>query len=288
MGTDARQPPRTLVTDPYREFRQAVERPEETVDLGRAALTIALAEYPELDCLDYLRRIDSLALEVAERGGTDADAFRSLAALNFVLFSQHGFRGNRDAYYDAENSFLNRVIERKTGIPITLSVLYMEVAQRIGLNVNGVGFPGHFLVKTAIDNNEIVIDPFNGGEIKSPKDLDQMLREMYGGKVGLRPEFLAPVTKKQILLRMLGNLKAIYGRGDALVKMLGVLDRLIIVDPGAVEEVRDRGAVYLRLECYGQAKDDFETYLRLAPDARDAAAIRDQLVDLAKHPVLIH
>jgi len=279
---------RTLVTDPYREFRQAVERPEETIDLGRAALTIALAEYPELDCLDYLRRIDSLALEVAERSGAGADAFRSLAALNFVLFSQHGFRGNRDAYYDAENSFLNRVIERKTGIPITLSVLFMEVAQRIGLNFNGVGFPGHFLVKTAIDNNEIVVDPFNGGEIKSPKDLDQMLREMYGGKVGLRPEFLAPVTRKQILLRMLGNLKAIYGRGDELVKMLAVLDRLIILDPDAVEEVRDRGAVYLRLECYGQAKDDFETYLRLAPDARDAAAIRDQLVDLAKHPVLIH
>ncbi|MEO6163982.1 MAG: tetratricopeptide repeat protein [Candidatus Binatia bacterium] len=277
-----------MVTDPYREFRQAVERPEEAIDLGRAALTIALAEYPELDCLDYLRRIDSLALEVAERSGTDADAFRSLAALNFVLFSEHGFRGNRDAYYDAENSFLNRVIERKTGIPITLSVLYMEVAQRIGLNFNGVGFPGHFLVKTAIDSNEIVIDPFNGGEIKSSKDLDQMLREMYGGKVGLRPEFLVPVTRKQILLRMLGNLKAIYGRGDELVKMLTVLDRLIILDPNAVEEVRDRGAVYLRLECYGQAKDDFETYLRLAPDARDAAAIRDQLVDLAKHSVLIH
>jgi regulator of sirC expression with transglutaminase-like and TPR domain len=279
---------RTLVTDPYREFRQAVERPEAAIDLGRAALTIALAEYPELDCLDYLRRIDSLALEVAERSGTDADAFRSLAALNFVLFSHHGFRGNRDAYYDAENSFLNRVIERKTGIPITLSVLYMEVAQRIGLNFEGVGFPGHFLVKTAIDSNEIVIDPFNAGEIKSPKDLDQMLREMYGGKVGLRPEFLAPVTRKQILLRMLGNLKAIYGRSDELVKMLAVLDRLIILDPDAAEEVRDRGAVYLRLECYGQAKDDFETYLRLAPDARDAAAIRDQLVDLAKHPVLIH
>ena len=279
---------RTLVTDPYREFRQAVERPEETIDLGRAALTIALADYPDLDISSYLRRIDELAVAVGQRCGAGADIFRSVAALNYVLFSEQGFRGNRDAYYDAENSFLNRVIERKTGIPITLSVLYMEVAQRIGLNFNGVGFPGHFLVKTAIDSNEIVIDPFNGGEIKSPKDLDQMLREMYGGKVGLRPEFLAPVTRKQILLRMLGNLKAIYGRGDALVKMLAALDRLIILDPDAVEEVRDRGAVYLRLECYGQAKDDFETYLRLAPDARDAAAIRDQLVDLAKHSVLIH
>lgn len=277
-----------MVTDPYREFRQAVERPEETIDLGRAALAIALGEYPELDFQDYLRRIDGLALDVTERCGPEADAFRSLAALNFVLFSQHGFRGNRDAYYEADNSFLNRVIERKTGIPITLSVLYMEVGQRVGLKFDGVGFPGHFLVKTAIDNHEVVIDPFNGGEIKSAQDLDQMLRDMYGGKVGLRPEFLAAVTKKQILQRMLGNLKSVYGRGDQWLKMLGVLDRLIILDPGAVEEIRDRGAVYLRLECYGQAKDDFETYLRLAPDAKDAAAIHQQLVDLAKHNILLH
>jgi len=164
----------------------------------------------------------------------------------------------------------------------------MEVGRRVGLSFDGVGFPGHFLVRTAIDDSEIVIDPFNGGEVKSPKDLDQMLRDMYGGKIGLRAEFLAPVTKKQILQRMLGNLKAVYGRGEQWVKMLGVLDRLIILDPGLVEEIRDRGAVYLRLECYGQAKDDFETYLRLAPDARDAAAIREQLVDLAKHTVLLH
>jgi len=265
-----------------------VQRPEESIDLGHAALTIALGEYPELDCPDYLRRIDNLALEVAERAGAGADAFRSLAALNFVLFSQHGFRGNRDAYYEAENSFLNRVIERKTGIPISLSVLYMEVGQRIGLSFHGVGFPGHFLVKTAVEDNQVVIDPFKGGEVKSPKDLDQMLRDMYGGNVGLRPEFLAPVTKKQILQRMLGNLKAVYGRAEEWLKMLAVLDRLIILDAGAVEEIRDRGAIYLRLECYGQAKDDFETYLRLAPDARDAAAIREQLIELGKQVVLIH
>lgn len=277
-----------MVTDPYREFRQAVERPEEAIDLGHAALTIALSEYPELDCLEYLRRLDDLALEVTERSGADADAFRTLAALNFVLFSQHGFRGNRDAYYEADNSFLNRVIEGKTGIPISLSVLYMEVAQRVGLNFAGVGFPGHFLVKTTIEDSEVIIDPFNGGDVKSAKDLDQMLCDMYGGKVGLRPEFLAAVSKKQILQRMLGNLKANYGRGEEWIKMLGVLDRLIILDPGLVEDVRDRGAVYLRLECYGQAKDDFETYLRLAPDAKDAAAIREQIIDLAKHTVLLH
>jgi regulator of sirC expression with transglutaminase-like and TPR domain len=277
-----------VASDPYHEFRQAVDRPEESIDLGRAALTIALPEYPELDCLDYLRRIDSIALEVSERCGSDTDAFRSIAALNLVLFSQHGFHGNRDAYYEPDNSFLHRVIERKTGIPITLSVLYIEVAQRVGLSFSGVGFPGHFLVKTSIDDNEIVIDPFNGGEIKSPTDLDRMLRDMYGGKVGLRGEFLAPVGKKQILQRMLANLKGLYAKANEWLKTLAVLDRMLILDPGSADDTRDRGVIYTRLDCFNQAKEDFERYLRLAPGAKDAAVIREQIADLAKRVVLVH
>jgi len=277
-----------LFTDPYREFRQAVERPEESIDLGRAALTIALADYSDLDIASYLRRIDELAVEVSQRCGVDADGFRSIAALNYVLFKEQGFHGNRDDYYDPKNSFLNDVIDRKRGLPITLSILYIEVGQRIGLAIEGVGFPGHFLVKTKSQGEEIVIDPFNAGDVKSNEELQAMLDQIYGRKVRLDREFLAALPKKQILKRMLGNLKAIYGRADELLKMIAVLDRLIILDPGAVEEVRDRGAVYLRLECYGQAKDDFETYLRLAPDAKDAEAIREQLVDLAKHTLLLH
>lgn len=277
-----------MVTDPYREFRQAVERPEENIDLGRAALTIALADYPDLDIAGYLRRIDELAVEVNQRCGADANVFRALAALNYVLFKEQGFHGNRDDYYDPKNSFLNDVIERKRGLPITLSILYMEVGQRIGLAIDGVGFPGHFLVKTKSETEEIIIDPFNAGDVKSHEDLQAMLDQIYGGKVRLHRDLLTALPKKQILKRMLANLKAIYGRRDELVKMVTVLDRLIILDPAAAEDVRDRGAVYLRLECYGQAKDDFETYLRLAPDAKDAAAIREQLVDLAKHTVLFH
>ncbi|HEX6768689.1 MAG TPA: tetratricopeptide repeat protein [Candidatus Binatia bacterium] len=277
-----------MVTDPYREFRQAVEQPEANIDLGRAALTIALADYPDLDIASYLRRIDELAVAVSQRAGADADVYRSIAALNYVLFKEQGFRGNRDDYYDPKNSFLNDVIERKRGLPITLSILYMEVGQRIGLTIDGVGFPGHFLVKTKSETDEIIIDPFNAGDVKSHEDLQAMLDQIYGGKVRLHRDLLAALPKRQILKRMLANLKAIYGRRDELVKMVAVLDRLIILDPTAAEEVRDRGAVYLRLECYGQAKDDFETYLRLAPDAKDAAAIRQQLADLAKHTVLLH
>jgi regulator of sirC expression with transglutaminase-like and TPR domain len=277
-----------LASDPYSEFRQAADRPEELIDLGRAAMTIALPEYPTLDISAYLGRINDLALEVAERAGADADVYRSIAALNFVLFSQHKFRGNRDTYYDPKNSFLNQVIERKIGIPITLSVLYMEVAKRIGLAFDGVGFPGHFMVKTSAEGNEIVIDPFDGGESKSREDFGALLEQLYGGKVEMRAEFLAPLPKRRILQRMLTNLKAIYARENNLVKILAVLDRLLILDPASAEDVRDRGVIYSRLECYGQAKEDFERYLHLAPDADDATAVREQLIELGKQVVLIH
>jgi regulator of sirC expression with transglutaminase-like and TPR domain len=277
-----------LSTDPYRDFRQAVDRPEENIELGRAALTIALTDYPGLDISDYLARIDQLATEVMGRLGPEADIYRSIAALSYVLFRQYGFHGNRDDYFDPKNSFLNEVIERKTGIPITLSVLYMEVARRAGLTLDGVGFPGHFLVKGVGDGEEIVIDPFNSGEIMSREDIDKMLFDLYGGKVAFHSNFLAPSAKKDILKRMLANLKAIYINGNDLVRSLAALDRLVILDPTSAVDTRDRGMVYLRLECYAQAREDFETYLRLRPDAEDATLVREQLVRLAKEATRIH
>jgi regulator of sirC expression with transglutaminase-like and TPR domain len=277
-----------LSTDPYRDFRQAVERPEENIELGRAALTIALTDYPGLDISDYLARIDRLATEVMGRLGPEADIYRSIAALNYVLFRRHGFRGNRDDYFDPKNSFLNEVIERKIGIPITLSVLYMEVARRAGLTLDGVGFPGHFLVKRVGGGEEIVIDPFNNGEIMSREEIDKMLFDLYDGKVVFHSDFLASSTKKDILKRMLTNLKAIYINGNDLVRSLAALDRLVILDPASAVDIRDRGMVYLRLEYYAQAREDFETYLRLRPDAEDATLVREQLVRLAKEATRIH
>lgn len=277
-----------MAHDPYQEFRQAVDRPEGKIDLGRAALTVALTDYPDLDIAAYLGRIDRLALEVMRRSDGDGDVYHSIAALNHVLFSQHGFRGNRDDYYNPKNSFLNDVIDRKTGIPITLSVLYIEVARRIGIALEGVGFPGHFLVKYGHGHEQIFIDPFDQGEIKSPEELSRMLDNLSGRKVALKPQFLESTRTKQILERILMNLKAIYLRNHALGEALAVLDRLIILDPAAADEIRDRGAVYLQLECFSQAREDFESYLRLAPNARDAAAIRDQVVSLATQVTQIH
>ena len=277
-----------MASDPYRDFRQAVDRPEDLIDLGRAALTIVLPDYPDLDIPACLAQIDELAVAVTQRCGAVADVYRSLAALNYMLFTERRFRGNRDDYFDPKNSFLNEVLERKTGIPISLSVLYIEVAQRIGLKLSGVGFPGHFLVKYAESREEIVIDPFAGGEVRSREDLAGMIRQLYGDTVSFHAEFLEPVTKKQILQRMLANLKAIYRKKNDLVKSLTVLDRLIILDPTVKDDIRERGGLYLRLECFTQARADFEAYLRLAPDADDAASIREQIISLANQETLLH
>jgi regulator of sirC expression with transglutaminase-like and TPR domain len=277
-----------LIRDPYKEFRQTVDRGEDKIDLGRAALTLAAVDYPDLDIDIYLARIDRLAAEAQARLGSEADVHRTIAVLNDVLFRQHGFRGNRDNYFDPRNSFLNEVLDRRTGIPISLSVLYMEVAQKIALPLQGVGFPGHFLVKHTSVNEEIVIDPFNQGEIRSRKHLQTMLNRLYGDKVSSDPEFLAATSKKQILRRMLNNLQLIYVRENDLIKGLSIVERLLVLDPTSAEGIRDRGIIYLRLECFKQALEDLQTYLSLAPQAEDADAIRDQIAVLMRQVAQIH
>ncbi|HEU4342490.1 MAG TPA: transglutaminase-like domain-containing protein [Candidatus Binatia bacterium] len=274
--------------DSYDDFRRAVDRSDATIELGRATLAMAKSEYPNLDAEMYLSRIDQLAAAVCRRTGSEPTVYRAIAALNYVLFREEGFQGNREEYYDAKNSFLNEVIERKKGIPISLSVLYMLVAQRIGLALHGVGFPGHFLVKYAAAEEEIVIDPFNGGEVKSVESLEGLLRALSGGEVDFHPAMLAPATPKQILKRMLANLKIIYLRQDEPLKALTVIDRLLILDPRSPESLRDRGLVYLKLECLNQALEDFREYLRVAPDAVDGATIRDHVVALTKRVRQIH
>ncbi len=278
-----------MADDPYREFRDAVERPEDTIDLGRAAFAIASFEYPHLDIAAYLARLDELAIEVTNHiSGDKSGLHRSIAALNYVLFKKHGYRGNRDDYFDAKNSFMNEVMERRSGIPISLSVLYMEVARRIGLPLSGVGFPGHFLVKYLDDLQEIIIDPFNAGDVKTTDGLQQLLSRMYGKTVALTPELLESVTKKQIIRRMLNNLKFIYLRHRDFVKALTALDRMMIAEPNQPEDLRERGYVYLALEYFPQAAADFGNYLRAAPNAPDAINIRAQLVDLAGRSTSIH
>lgn len=277
-----------MAGDLIADFRRAVSGPDDRVDLACAALEIARDDYPDLDVAGYLRRIDQIAVHVMERLESEKTVYHRIAALNSVMFEEHGFHGNRRNYYDPKNSFLNEVIERKMGIPISLSVLYMEVAQRAGLPLYGVSFPGHFLVKYSDDRERIVIDPFNAGEVKSRESLRQLLKSLYGGKVTLVDDFLEPVTKKQIIRRMLNNLKMIYLQEKNFLKTLAVLQRLVVLDPSSAEDIRDRGSVYLKLECFQYALADFESYLGLVPNAKDADAVREEIVALRKQVQQIH
>lgn len=277
-----------MATDSHMSFRQVVQCPDDEIDLGWAALAIALDEYPDLDIGSYVARMDRLAATVTDRSGGETNPYRLIASINYVFFSQEEFQGNRDDYYDPKNSFLNEVMDRRRGIPITLSVLYMEVARRVGLTLCGVGFPGHFLVKYVGKEEEIVIDPFHEGEVRSVEELGDLLHEIYGGKVGFQPEFLSPVSKRQILKRMLSNLKAIYLHQGDLLKRLSVVDRLVILEPDSAQEIRDRGLLYLKLECFSQALEDLEAYLRLAFHAEDAGEIREQVLSLKKRVAQIH
>jgi regulator of sirC expression with transglutaminase-like and TPR domain len=174
---------------------------------------------------------------------TTDDPTLKIACLNAYLFDERGFRGNADEYYDPRNSFLNDVMDRRLGIPITLSIIYMEVGRRVGMPLQGIGMPGHFLMKYAEPGTDIYIDAFNRGRILSRRGCEELVQELYGEPVALQESFLAPVTKKQILARVLMNLKAIYIRTKEHLKALSVIERLLIIQPGLEQEIKDRAAL---------------------------------------------
>jgi regulator of sirC expression with transglutaminase-like and TPR domain len=264
--------------DPTQEaFARALADPEPDLDLGRAALLIARAEYPRLEMEHYLRRLDALADSIGPEVALEADPLRRVAALNRFLFVTEGFRGNTEQYYDPRNSFLNDVLDRKMGIPITLSTVYLEVARRLHLPVLGVGFPGHFLVKYVLSDREILIDPFHRGAILTEADCRRRLQEMTDGSLELRAEHLRSVTKRQILARILANLKHIYLRARNFPKALRVIDLLVVASPDDAAEVRDRGLLLAQTGRPGPAARDLERYLTMAPKAEDGDAIKEHL-----------
>ncbi len=272
-------------------FTQMMSRKEEDIELARAAILLAKEEYPDLDIDEYMRRIELMAQEIKRRAGHNTNPHFLIGEINRFLFTEMGFSGNEDDYYDPKNSFLNDVLDRKTGIPITLSVLYMEIAERAGLHVSGVGFPGHFIVMYSGAEKQILIDPFNKGRILSERDCQEILNRIYGGKITLQSEFLQTVTKKQILTRMLHNLKGIYLNSKSFIKALSVVDMILIIDPYEIHELRDRGLLYYHLECFAQALSDLEAYLRYAPEAEDTELIRNYipvLKELSKKNKLIN
>ncbi len=250
---------------------------EAEVPLAQTALAIAEEEYPELDAAVYIAQLDALGREVEVRMGATRSPANALRALRIVLFEEHGFRGNDDDYYDPRNSFLNEVLERRLGIPITLAVVTIEVAHRVGLALQGVGFPGHFLVKHVLGNRETFLDPFRGGELLTADDCIARFRRTAPGRPW-HAHYLAGATPRQVIGRMLHNLKKIYvERGDD-VRALWVTDRLVLLAPNDPAERRDRGLVEARLGGIAAALGDLEAYLAAVPTAHDAASVR-QLAD---------
>jgi regulator of sirC expression with transglutaminase-like and TPR domain len=267
----------------YRLERFSALLCREDFDLAEACLMVAQDAYPDLDPAPHLARIDALAATVKSRVAADAFAKQKVAALNRHLFSELGFHGNAEDYYDPRNSYLNEVLERRTGIPITLSVLYMEVGRRLGLRLQGVSFPGHFLVKLRVSGGQLVLDPFCGGEAQSESDLRArlalVLPQREADTLPLT-QFLQAATPRQILARILRNLKGIYLRSEEAQNILKVMQRMVMVAPHAAEEVRDRGLAYYRLDCFRAALADLQDYLERRPDAPDAAEIRSKAAAL--------
>jgi len=248
--------------------------------LAEACLLIAEDAYPDLDVPRYLSAIEALAAKVRSRLPGDAFAEQKVVVLNRYLFNELRYCGNVGDYYDPRNSYLNEVLERKTGVPITLAILYMEVGRRLGLRLQGVSFPGHFLVKLRVSGGQLVLDPFSGGEAQSESDLRGRLAQVVGSReVDDAPisQFLEPATPRQILARVLRNLKGIYLQAGDAQKTLDVMQRMVLVAPDAAEEVRDRGLAYFRLEGYRAALTDLEDYLKRRPRANDAADIREKI-----------
>jgi regulator of sirC expression with transglutaminase-like and TPR domain len=249
-------------------FAAILAQPEESLDLAEAALLIACEEYPALDLSRYLRHLDLMGDSLAARLPASPDAQAVAGVVNQYLFREQGFHGNTDAYYDPRNSFLNEVLDRRTGIPITLSAVYMEVARRAGVPAFGVGLPGHFVVRLQGVDREILVDPFHGGTTLTERDCQDRLDRIFGGRVKMEPRMLEAVSPRQILERMLRNLKAIYAKEQDHARALGVLELLLCLGPGNLDDLRDRGLAYAALECYGLAVRDLEAYLALAGEAR--------------------
>ena len=261
-----------------------LDRPEDSICLAEAALIVAAAQYPDLDVSDYLGRLDSYAAELRGRLGEEASYTERLGAINQYLFHELGFAPDEENFYDPRNSFLNDVLERRRGIPLSLSILYIAVGRRLGLDLRGVSFPGHFLVKCPVDGGVVVLDPYHGGLSLSLEDLQKRLREVRGGEVSraIVSEMLVSAAPREVLVRMLRNLKAIYLKDEQLHDALAVLEWIIPLAPGEHEEVRDRGVVYQELECFRAALADFEHYISHEPGAHDAEAIHGRIVEMRK------
>lgn len=264
---------------------------DDTMPLLETALLIARDEYPDLDADLY----DTLVQAHAEHLRTEIDAIEAwpmkMAAINRHLFEELGYTGNHDEYYDPRNSYLNEVFERRLGNPISLAMVQMEVARRLGVPLDGVSFPGHFLVRLPVDDGILVMDPFNGGRPLGADELRERAKPHLGGDVpddNALMHILDPASHRAILIRMLRNLHGVYAERDEWDRAARSADRVLKLSPEQPEALRDRGLAYLNMDYKQGARHDLARYLHMAPEAPDALALRERLVELNANTSRMH
>jgi len=265
------------------DYFAALVQQDNSIPLFEAALAIAQDADPQLDLAATQAEVDILAATLQRRLAADASSIQKLRMLNHFFYHELGFAGNVNDYYDPDNSYLHRVLSTRRGIPISLAVLYMELAQQVGLNVKGISFPGHFLMKLSVQAGDIVLDPFNGASL-SREELEERLepyfeQQSYPGAIPLS-YYLHAAHPREILVRMLRNLKTLFVEHMRWQRVLSVQQRLIILLPGDVTERRDRGLAYANVECPQAALQDIEAYLSERPYAPDADMLREKLPEL--------
>jgi regulator of sirC expression with transglutaminase-like and TPR domain len=268
--------------DIWHQFDSIVRSSDEEIDLARTALLIAATEYPGLNVERELYRIGLLADGIAHRIYDDPSPLYHLNTLSEYLFDELGFRGNYDNYYDDKNSFLNDVLERRLGIPITLSLLYIEVGRSLGIPLQGVGMPGHFLVRHA-QVDDMFIDPYQNGILLTTAECEAKFTQLTHKRLAWDERYLDPISSREFVARMLRNLKAIYLQRRDYERVLSTIDRLLSIQPDAPDELRDRGVVNYRLGNNEEALQDLKTYVTNAGSLGDAGTVHrliDQIQDI--------
>jgi regulator of sirC expression with transglutaminase-like and TPR domain len=265
------------------EYFSMLVQQDDSIPLFEAALAIGQHTEPDLDLETVQEEVDMLAAKLLQRLPDDVSHVQKLRMLNHYFYNELGFSGNINDYYLPDNSYLHRVLEMRRGIPISLAVLYMELAQQIGLNVKGISFPGHFLMKLSVQSGEIVLDPFNGTSL-SREELEEriepyILQQEFPDDFQLSA-YLQTASPRDILVRMLRNLKGLFMQQERWQRLLEVQERLLILLPKDIAERRDRGLAYANLECPQAALQDIEAYIEQRPYAMDVAALRERLPGL--------
>ena len=261
-------------------FARLAAEEDDRIDLLEGALLIAKEEYPDLVLHDEIARVDAVARRIGEHLAGAEDFFHAVWVINRVLFEEMGLRGDVDAFDDPDNSFVNRVLDRRTGIPISLSVIYREVARRVGFHVEGIGLPGHFVVRITDDWGHTYVDPFHAGRVVTSEDLERLLVDRFGPRARMLDEHLEPVSPRRILGRMLLNLKRLYVRRQDYARALMASERIVLLHPDTPTERRDRGLLYRRTGNRERAITDLRGYLLDQPHALDAPRIRRVLQEL--------